>query len=111
AAANGLPGAVEESEKLDRQERLMELQARISEEKLAARVGTAIEVLIDEVQGDRAVARSRGDAPEIDGVVRIGGARGLVPGDRVRVRVTGADVHDLDAEYVGTPVELSSASF
>ncbi|HEX7036171.1 MAG TPA: 30S ribosomal protein S12 methylthiotransferase RimO [Pseudomonadales bacterium] len=107
AAANRLPGAVEESEKLDRQERLMALQARISEEKLAARVGTVIEVMIDEVQGDRAMARSRGDAPEIDGVVRVGGARGLVPGDRVRVRVTGADVHDLDAEYVGTPVELS----
>lgn len=89
----------------------MELQARISEEKLAAQVGRILEVMVDEVHGATAEARSRGDAPEIDGVVRISGARGLAPGDRVRVRVTGADVHDLEAQYLGMPVELSRTSF
>ena len=107
AAANGLPGQVEESLKLDRQEQLMELQARISEEKLARRVGQRMEVLIDEVNGGGALARSRGDAPEIDGVVHVAGGTGLAAGDRVWVRVTGADTHDLEAEYLGTAVELS----
>ena len=107
AAANRLPGHVDESVKLDRQEQLMELQGRISEEKLACRVGRTLEVLVDEVDGDRAVARSRGDAPEIDGVVHVSGARALEAGDLVWVRVTGADTYDLTAEYVGSAVELS----
>ena len=108
AAARRLGDTVEESVKLDRQEQLMELQARISEEKLARRVGRRVEVLVDEVQGGLAVARTEGDAPEIDGVVRVSGAGGLAPGDLVWVRLTGADTHDLEAEYVGTAVELSS---
>jgi ribosomal protein S12 methylthiotransferase len=106
AAANRLPGQVEESVKLDRQEQLMELQARISEAKLSRRIGQRMEVLVDEVDGNLAVARSRGDAPEIDGVVRVSGSARLEPGDRVWVRITAADTHDLEAEYVGTAVEL-----
>ncbi len=106
AAANGLPGHVEERVKLDRQEQLMELQARISEEKLARKVGSRMEVLVDRVEGGVAEARSRGDAPEIDGTVRVSGAAGLEPGERVWVRVTSSDTHDLHAEYLGTAVEL-----
>ena len=106
AAANALPGQVEESVKLDRQERLMELQADISAEKLARKVGTRIEVLVDEVADRRATARSRGDAPEIDGVVHVSGASGLKAGDRVWVKVTGSDTYDLQADYLGTAVEL-----
>jgi ribosomal protein S12 methylthiotransferase len=106
AAANRLPGEVEESVKLDRQEQLMELQAGISEAKLSRRIGQRMEVLVDEVEEDLAVARSRGDAPEIDGVVRVSGSSRLEPGDRVWVRITAADTHDLEAEYVGTAVEL-----
>jgi ribosomal protein S12 methylthiotransferase len=108
AAANGLPGQVEESVKLDRQEQLMEVQARISERKLARRVGERVEVLIDEVHDSGAVARTHGDAPEIDGVVHVAAARGLDPGDRVWVRITGADTHDLEGEYLGTAVELGA---
>ena len=84
----------------------MEVQARISEARLARRVGTRLEVLVDEVDGDAAVARSRGDAPEIDGVVHVGGAAGLAPGDRVWVGVTGHDSHDLRGRYLGTSVDL-----
>jgi len=107
ARARQLPDQVEESVKLDRQEQLMELQARISEAKLARRVGQRIEVMIDEVTGDTALARTRGDAPEIDGVVHLGGAAGLEAGERVWVHVTGAQAHDLDAEYLGTPLKLN----
>ena len=49
AAANALPDPVPEEVKQERYERLMALTARISAEKLAARVGTTIDVLIDRV--------------------------------------------------------------
>jgi ribosomal protein S12 methylthiotransferase len=106
ARANALPDQVEESVKLDRQERLMELQADISADKLAAKVGSRIEVIVDQAAGGGATARSRGDAPDIDGLVHISGARGIKAGDLVWVRVTGSDTHDLEAEYLGTAVAL-----
>jgi ribosomal protein S12 methylthiotransferase len=106
ASANALPDHVEESVKLDRQEQVMELQASISAAKLERKVGERIEVLVDEVKGNRAIARSRGDAPDIDGVVNVSGARGLRPGDRVWVRVTGSDTYDLSADYLGNRVQL-----
>jgi len=97
AQANGLPHAVPEAVKEERRARFMEAQAAISRGKLAAKVGRAMEVLVDEVQGTKAVARSAADAPEIDGVVRIANAKGVKPGDLVRVEVTGSDDHDLAA--------------
>lgn len=107
AAANALPDPVEESLKLDRQEQLMEVQARVSERRLARLVGRHQQVLVDAVDGDRAVARTRGDAPDIDGVVDVAGAGSLRRGDLAWVRVTGAGAHDLEGQYVGTAVELS----
>jgi ribosomal protein S12 methylthiotransferase len=106
ARANDLPGQVDEDVKLDRQERLMELQADISAAKLARKVGSRIQVLVDEVAKGRAVARSQADAPEIDGVVEVAGARGVKTGDLIWVRVTGSDTHDLQADYLGTAVAL-----
>jgi ribosomal protein S12 methylthiotransferase len=106
ARANALPDQVEESVKLDRQERLMELQAEISADRLAGKVGSRIEVIVDEVSGDGATARSRGDAPDIDGLVHVQGARGVAEGDLIWVRVTGSDTYDLHAEYLGTAVAL-----
>jgi ribosomal protein S12 methylthiotransferase len=95
AKANELPGAVPEEVKEERRARFMEVQAAISREKLAVKVGRTLDVLVDELQGSRAIARSAADAPEIDGVVRIAKAKGLRPGDIVRVKVTGSDEHDL----------------
>ena len=48
----------------------------------------------------RSVSRSAADAPEIDGVVRVTGARGAKPGDILRVTVTAASEHDLEAHVV-----------
>jgi ribosomal protein S12 methylthiotransferase len=95
AKANELPGAVPEEVKEQRRARFMEVQAAISREKLAVKVGRTLDVLVDELQGSRAIARSAADAPEIDGVVRIAKAKGLRPGDIVRVKVTGSDEHVL----------------
>jgi ribosomal protein S12 methylthiotransferase len=95
AAANALPDPVDEALKQDRLARFMEVQAGISAEKLRRRRGQQMTVLIDAVQGGRAIGRTYADAPEIDGVVHVAQGRGLKPGDRVPVRITRSDEHDL----------------
>jgi ribosomal protein S12 methylthiotransferase len=104
ATANALPDHVPEDVKQERWERFMELAARISEERLAARVGSRQKVLVDAVETGEdgapfAVARGYADAPEIDGTVRIAGegvAR-LKSGEFATVEITGADTYDLEA--------------
>ena len=79
----------------------MDLTARISAEKLAAKVGKQIDVLIDAVDEEGgATGRSKADAPEIDGEVHLRDAAGLKPGDIVKVLVEDSDEHDL----YGVPV-------
>lgn len=95
AAANALPGAVPEAVKQERLARLMELQQQISEARLQRRIGKTETVLIDEVVEEGAVARSKADAPEIDGQVFIDGATHLRAGDFVDIVVEDADEHDL----------------
>ena len=95
AAANVLPGPVPQAVKAERRDRFMAVQERVSARRLERRVGTTMRVLVDEVDGARAVARSSADAPEIDGVVRLARAKGLKPGDFADVRITKSDAHDL----------------
>jgi len=77
---------------------LMDFQEDISTQRLEAKIGREMTVLVDEVDEEGAFARSPGDAPEVDGLVIIPDGDGLVPGDFVRVRITDCDVHDLYAE-------------
>ena len=95
ARANELPGALDAGVREERRARLMQLQEKISARRLKRKVGTTLEVLVDEVSQGGAVARSAGDAPEIDGVVHVEDAGNLSPGERLRVRVTKSDAHDL----------------
>lgn len=95
AAANELPNPVAEEVKEARWEQFMATQQKISNAKLAAKVGQRLEVLIDSVDESGAVGRSKGDAPEIDGVVHLPGANSLNPGDWVTGNVTAADDYDL----------------
>ena len=97
ARANDLPDPVPEEVKQERLARFMELQAQISAEKLERKVGTVQTVLIDEIDGELAIGRSKADAPGIDGLVQIqdGAAAGLKPGDFCEVRIMGSDEHDL----------------
>jgi ribosomal protein S12 methylthiotransferase len=99
AAANALPDAVPEELKQERLARFMELQAEISADKLQRKVGTVQQVLVDAIDGELAIARSKADAPEIDGLVQIqdGERMGLKPGQFVDVSIMGADEHDLFA--------------
>ena len=96
AAANALPDPVPEEVKEERYARLMERTAAISAAKLAAKVGRDLDVIIDIVDDTGgANARSKADAPDIDGHVFLRDAGHLQPGDIVRVRVEDADDHDL----------------
>lgn len=95
AKANAFADPVPEEVKLERQQRFMEVQARISAERLQAKIGTIQKVLVDEVTPEGAVARSQADAPEIDGSVFIDGATHLKPGDFVNVQIEEADDYDM----------------
>ena len=97
AAANALPGAVPEELKQERLARFMEKQAAISAQRLRDKIGQTIEVLVDEIGDDGAIARSTADAPEIDGVVYLSDADGVAVGDILLVDVEDADEHDLYA--------------
>jgi ribosomal protein S12 methylthiotransferase len=95
AAANALPDQVDDDVKMDRLARFMDVQADISAERLRARRGSEMIVLIDQADGRRALGRTYADAPEIDGVVHIAQGAGVKAGDKVRVRVTRTDDHDI----------------
>ncbi len=96
ARSNDLPDHVPEEVKEDRFHRFMEKAQAISEAKLAAKVGTRIEVIVDEVDDEGATCRTKADAPEIDGNLFIDeGFEGLTPGDIVEVEVDEASEYDL----------------
>ena len=84
-----------EEVKEERYTRIMELTARISTAKLAAKVGRTLDVLIDTVEGTGATGRSKADAPEIDGEVHLRDAGHLAQGDIVSVLIEDSDEHDL----------------
>ncbi|MFA5983104.1 MAG: 30S ribosomal protein S12 methylthiotransferase RimO [Methylococcaceae bacterium] len=95
AIANSLPNAVPEEIKQERLARFMAVQADISAERLQQRIGRIETVLIDEVVEEGAVARSKADAPDIDGQVFIDGATHLNVGDFVEVELEDADDYDM----------------
>jgi len=97
APATSMDNQVPEDLKQERYEAVMAFSARISAEKLAAKVGSSIEVLIDAVDDETcgATGRSKSDAPEIDGEVHLRDAGGLRPGDITPVLIEDADEHDL----------------
>ena len=98
ATANDLPGAVPDEVKAERHARFMQTQQAISERRLARKIGRTIEVMIDEVDEDGAIARSHADAPEIDGCVFLNGVTGFEPGDIIMAEVEEADHYDLWAK-------------
>ena len=103
AAANALPGQVPEEIKAERYARLMRHQQAISAALLSSRVGKTIEVMVDRLDADGAIARSHWDAPEIDGNVYVNGGQDLKPGDRLKVLVDAADEYDLYARPYRAP--------
>jgi ribosomal protein S12 methylthiotransferase len=102
ARANDVAPHVTPEVQEERLARFMAAAQRISAARLAKRVGGEETVLVDSIDGGTAIARSRGDAPEVDGVVRIRGGGKLPVGEFARVRITRAGDHDLAA----TPVRV-----
>jgi ribosomal protein S12 methylthiotransferase len=94
--------------KQERQQRLMALQAEISEARLSRWVGRRVRVLIDGIDPDEGqlIGRSMADAPEIDGIVRISpdpNSRHPIPaqiGEFATVEIVDSDTHDLHAIWV-----------
>lgn len=99
AAANALEGAVPDAVREERQARVMQVQETISRQRLQAKVGKTLRVLIDAIDKNEATARSAADAPEIDGVVYVKlpyePGRSFKVGEFIDVRITTSDAHDL----------------
>ena len=97
ARANDLAAHVSADVQEERLDRFMQVAQRISAARLAQRVGQEETVLVDGHEGNVAIARTRGDAPEIDGVVRIKRGSALPVGEFARVTLTAADDYDFEA--------------
>jgi ribosomal protein S12 methylthiotransferase len=93
AAANALPDPLPDEVSQERRARLMKTQEKISRRRLKRKIGRTIDVLVDEP----GVGRSKGDAPEIDGVVRFKGGKS---GELAKVHVNRADAHDVHGTLV-----------
>ncbi len=108
ASANELPGALPDEVRAQRQARFMEVAEQVSVQRLRARIGQDLRVLVDQAGRDGASARSYAEAPEIDGKVLI--AAPAKPSARMRLaqstgqflraRVVGTRGHDLLAELI-----------
>lgn len=98
AKANDLASPVPEDIKEERYHRFMQLQADISRDKLAQKIGSTQTVLIDEITKDHIIARSKSDAPEIDGLVYLPPTSPVKVGDFAEVVITDSDDYDLYAE-------------
>jgi ribosomal protein S12 methylthiotransferase len=100
AVANELPDHIHPDIQEDRLARLMALQEEISAARLAKKIGRTMQVLVDEVDEEGAVARSAADAPEIDGSVFLENAAHLTVGEMVMVKIIDSDEHDLWADLL-----------
>jgi len=99
AASASLPGHVPEEVKEERWHRFMAVQTEIADARAQSMIGKTIDVIIDEVDEDGAVGRSKADAPEIDGSVFIEDTD-VKPGDIVKAKVHAGEQVDLWAELV-----------
>jgi len=100
AKANDLPDHVPEEIQQDRWERFMAKAQEISTRKLARKVGQKMTVLVDDVDEEGAVARTVGDAPNVDGMVYLNEFFDCAPGDFLEVEITHSDEYDLWAEVI-----------
>ncbi len=100
-AAATMTGAPDSRLVAERMRELGELQDPITEAARAELVGETIEVLVDGIEDGEPVGRTYREAPEIDGLVRLGSDGWARPGATVRAVVTGWEGPDLEARPVG----------
>jgi len=99
APSRALGDHVDEEVKQERWERFMEVQQNLADARGQSMIGKTIDVIIDERDEETGewLARSKADAPEIDGVVRVAGAPKAQEGDIIAVEVREAAGHELSA--------------
>ena len=108
AAANTLADPIDEDTQQERQERFMAVQAEISAQRLKRWVGRRTRVLIDDIDPEQGmlIGRTTGDAPEIDGIVKIfpdPNSRHPGPaqiGEFATVDIVDSDDYDLEAIFI-----------
>ena len=101
ARATALPDHLPEEVKQERWERFMQKAQQISEAKLAKKLGTELQVIVDEVDEEAATCRTMADAPEIDGNLFIDSDfEDLTIGDIITVKVDEAGAYDLWGQRV-----------
>jgi ribosomal protein S12 methylthiotransferase len=101
AAANDLGAPVPIAVKEERWHRLMVHQQAISQKRLKRKVGRREQVIVDAVNPAGAKGRSKGDAPQIDGLVHLTSRRPLRVGEIATVKIERADAYDLHGTVVG----------
>jgi ribosomal protein S12 methylthiotransferase len=99
-SAEGMPDQVLDEVKDERQAVLMETQREISYDRNLARVGREYDILIESNDGETAEGRSYGEAPEVDGAIRLASGADLAQGSWHRARIVEAHDYDLTAEIV-----------
>lgn len=97
APATEMADQVPEDIKEERYHRFMQLQQEISANRLKQKVGKTLDVLVDEIDEEGIIGRSKADAPEVDGLVYIDNISGadVKVGDVIKVSITQSDEYDL----------------
>ena len=100
-SAYKLDDSIPEKVKIDRQNRLMEIQRDISNSKNQQKIGETVKVIIDRKEANGWIGRSEADSPEVDQEIHFtAGKIKLSAGQFVQVKITDADDYDLMAELV-----------
>ena len=97
APATEMTDQVPEDVKEERFHRFMQLQQEISANRLKQKIGKTLDVLVDEIDEEGIIGRSKADAPEVDGLVYIDNLSGInvKVGDVIKVTITNSDEYDL----------------
>ena len=97
ALATEMADQVPEDVKEERFHRFMQLQQEISANRLKQKIGKTLDVLVDEIDEEGIIGRSKADAPEVDGLVYVDNLSGInvKVGDVIKVTITNSDEYDL----------------
>ncbi len=97
APATEMADQVPEDVKEERFHRFMQLQQEISAERLKQKIGQTLDVIVDEIDDEGIIGRTKSDAPEVDGLVYIENLSGtpVKVGEFIKVTITHSDEYDL----------------
>ena len=97
APATEMADQVPEEVKEERFHRFMQLQQEISAERLKQKIGQTLDVIVDEIDDEGIIGRTKADAPEVDGLVYIENLSGtpVKVGEVIKVTITHSDEYDL----------------